>query len=126
MNRETIKGVLIACTGLPLLLVHSPWATVLLHCYLLTALLFGLLLVPEYSDLAGASFWKGMSLIGMVHCLILLGIAKLDLAWGVVFGSVVPTRMVYGILGVILVVEWRLDLYVIGRMEPRYEESERR
>ena len=119
MNRETIRGVLIACVGLPLLLVHSAWATPVLHCYLLTAFLFGLLLVPDYPPVNTGSFWKATIPISAIHSIVVLGIIKLDLEWPMIFGPVVPARMVYGFLGVILVAEWRLALYLIERPESK-------
>jgi hypothetical protein len=119
MYRETKRGVLIACLGLPLLFVHTSWATALLQSYLLTAFLFGVLLVPEYPSPKAHWFWKAILVVVAIHMAVVVVLVNVDLEWATVLGPVVPARMAYALLGVILVAEWRVALYVIEGFEPK-------
>ena len=117
-NKYTIRLVLIGCIGLPFLFFQAAWARLTLEGYLLTALLFGALLVPEYPPVGTRWFWKAMLPIAIMHSVIVFGLVMLSLQVPEI--NRLP-RMVFGFLSVILVAEWRLSLRIIETCEPRGE-----
>jgi hypothetical protein len=121
VSRETAKAVLIVCIGLPLLFMHAAWATPALHAYLLTALLFGLLLVPDYPHPETPGFRRTIFLILVTHSAVLMGIVELDLKWGTIVGQFMSARMAFGLLGIALMLEWRVALRIIGARAPESE-----
>ena len=117
-NKYTIRIVLIGCIGLPLLFFQGAWARLTLEGYLLTALLFGALLVPEYPPAGTRWFWKAMLPIAIIHLAVVFGLVTLSLEVPEI--NRLP-RMVFGFLSVTLVAEWRLSLLIIETFEPREE-----
>jgi hypothetical protein len=115
-GKDTIRFVLVLCSAAPFFFfLQTSWVRAALLGYLLTACLFGLLLVPDYPPVGTTWFWKAMMPIIVVHLAIVFGLVWLDLK--------VPDinrmpRMLYGFAGMILVIEWRLSLRIIGALQP--------
>ena len=117
-SKDTFRLVLIGCSGLPLLFINAAWASLALKAYLLTTLLFGALLVPEYPPVRSGWFWKATLSIAVMHLLILVGLVAVSLEVPEV--DELP-RMMYGVLALVLVLEWRLSVRIIQLCEPNGE-----
>lgn len=84
--------------------------------YLLTAVYFGLLLVPDYPPARSQWFWKSMTPVVAIHFMILFGVVWLDLE--VPYINTLPRALV-GCVGMILFAEWRLARRIIDALEPK-------
>lgn len=87
---------------------------------LLTGLLFGLLLLGEYPPFGTAWFWKAMVPIVAIHLAILGALWKITIET-VPLKLQLPTRMLYWIIGLVLVLEWWACLRIIAFFSPKTE-----
>jgi len=116
-RQSTIRLVLILCGAVPFLLfLNSNWAHAALLGYMLTACLFGLLLVPEYPPLGTRWFWKSMIPIFVLHAAVIGALVWLNLS--VPEMNRMP-RMLYGYAGFVLVVEWQLAKRIVDACQPK-------
>lgn len=83
--------------------------------YLLTAIYFGLLLVPDYPPASSPWFWKAMIPVVVIHLVILSGVVWLD--FKVPYINTLP-RALLGFAGIIVFAEWRLARRIIDAFEP--------
>lgn len=120
IDKYKIRLVLFVCGGIPFLFLHAIWANAALVAYSLTAGLFGILLLGEYPPLGTRWFWRAIIVIGTIHSAIIVGLIALNLAVPAV--NRLP-RVLYGLLGVVLILEWRLSLRIIEACEPRNPSS---
>jgi hypothetical protein len=111
-NRDTARVVLICCVGLPFIFLDKAWVDTALQIYFITAFLFGFLLVGEYPPLGSAGFWRALIPLVAVHSAVVIAIMVVNLSLPGINGL---PRIVYGLLGVILVIEWRAALFLIER-----------
>jgi hypothetical protein len=86
--------VVLVCGVIPFVFMHDVWGELLQKVYLLTSLLLFAALWSNWESIAERWFWKAMLLIILVHSGIVVGIAKLNLAFpgidqlpGLVYGS---------------------------------------
>lgn len=107
--------VLFVCGGLPFLFLHNQWANSALMAYSLTAGLFGILLLGEYPPYGTRWFWKAIFAVVLLHSAILAALTVLNLEIPAI--NKLP-RVVYGFLGIVLVAEWRLSIFLIEACEP--------
>ena len=116
-RQGTIRLVLILCGAAPFFFfLSTSWARAVLLAYIPTALFFGLLLVPDYPPLGTSWFWKAMIPIVVVHSGIVFGLVWLNLNMPAM--NKMP-RVLYGFVGVILMIEWRLSLRIISTCQPK-------
>ena len=113
---DTIRAVVILCCAVPFFFfLHTHWARAALLAYLLTAVYFGLLLVPEYPPFPTVWFWKVLVPVSVMHSTIVWVLVWLDLE--VPYVNKMP-RALYGFAAVILFAEWRLAIRIIDALEP--------
>ncbi len=116
MDKDSIRIVLILCGGLPLLFFwHTKWIHAALLVYLITTLLFFVVLAGDYPPFATRWFWKSMIPITVIHSGIVAGLTWLDL--NVPYINETP-RALYGFAVIILAFEWRISLRIIEGNEP--------
>ena len=115
-DKDTVRIIVICCVGSPLFFLHYTWANMALQAYLLTALLFGMLLVGEYPPLGSRWFWKTIVPLMTLHSVVVAGIITANLR---IPGINRSPRVLYGFLGVIGVLEWRLFLSVAEISRPK-------
>jgi hypothetical protein len=108
--RDTWTAVAIISPGIPFLFMNNRWAKATFIAYTLTAGLFGILMVGEYPPVETRWFWKALPPIVIIHCVIVTGLVMLDLdlAWIHSLPSIL-----FSVLGVIGILEWRLSLRII-------------
>jgi FtsH-binding integral membrane protein len=94
--------VAICCGGIPFFFVHGAWGELLLKAYLLTTLVFYVLLLGDWKSTSELWFWKAMIPIALIHLGIVLGVAKLNLDFPQI--DRLP-RVTYGGLTGVLVAE---------------------
>jgi hypothetical protein len=115
-RKDTIRFVLLLCSAVPFFFfLQTSWVRTALLGYLLTACLFGLLLVPDYPPVSTSWFWKALIPIITIHSAIILGLVWLDLRVPEI--NRMP-RMLYGFAAMIVVIEWRLSLRIIETLQP--------
>jgi hypothetical protein len=115
-RKDTIRFVLLLCSAVPFFFfLQTSWVRTALLGYLLTACLFGLLLVPDYPPVRTSWFWKALIPIITIHSAIILGLVWLDLRVPEI--NRMP-RMLYGFAAMIVVIEWRLSLRIIETLQP--------
>jgi len=103
--------------GLPLLfLVHSKWASSAVFAYVLTACIFGVVLIGEYPPFGSIWFWKAVPLIITVHATIVAGLIYLDMKVPAINRG---PRGGYGILLVTFVAESKLFHGIIDKLGPQ-------
>lgn len=116
-RQDTLRLVLVLCGAAPFFFfLHTNWARPTLLAYLPTACLFGLLLVPDYPPLHTSWFWKAMPPIVILHSAIVYGAVWLDLAVPEI--NHMP-RMLYGFVGLIVVIEWQIARRFIDLCQPK-------
>jgi hypothetical protein len=116
-RQDTIRLVLILFGAVPFFFfLSTSWARAALLAYILTAFLFGLLLIPDYPPVGTSWFWKAMIPIIVFHGLVIFGLVWLNLSIPDV--NRMP-RMLYGFAGIILMIEWRLSLRIINACQPK-------
>ena len=116
-RKATIRIVLIVCSGAPFLFfLNTTWGHAALLAYLLTALFFGVVLVPICPPVGTSWFWKAMVPIVLLHFTIVLGLVWANLKIPEV--NSLP-RMLYGFATVILAAEWWLSQRIINMFEPK-------
>lgn len=117
IDHNTLRVALVVCGAAPLLYFwHAYWVHAALLAYLLTAGLFGIVLLGEYPPFRTAWFWKTMVPIVVVHSAIVGGVVWLNLE---VPGINKAPRALYGFASLILAIEWRLSVRLINALEPR-------
>ena len=115
-RKDTIRFVLLLCSAVPFFFfLQTSWVRTALLGYLLTACLFGLLLVPDYPPVRTSWFWKALIPIITIHSAIILGLVWLDLRVPEI--NRMP-RMLYGFAAMIVVIGWRLSLRIIETLQP--------
>ncbi len=101
---------LVVAGAIPWLLIHAAWANAVLVAYSMTAVLFGILLIDEFPPVGSAQFWRAVIPTTLVHLALVMGL--------VVFILKVPSinqlpRIVFGLLGIIVAIEFRVALRII-------------
>jgi hypothetical protein len=115
-RKDTIRCVVVLCGAVPFFFfLQTDWARAALLAYLPTACLFGVLLVADYPPVSSAWFRKAMIPIIAMHAAIISGLVWLNLSIPEL--NKMP-RMLYGFVGVIVLVEWRLSRYIIEVFHP--------
>ena len=109
-SNSSVRTVLVICGAVPFILSNATWSKPLLMVYLLTAVLFGILLVGEYPEVGTTSFWKSLVITGALHLVVVLGVLTLNLR----FPEVNRLPLVaYGGVAFLIVIEWKLFLRII-------------
>ena len=122
--------ILFACGAAALVLwrisIHSTsaWPDFFLQAYLLTGGLFGVLLIGEYPDFGSATFRKSMIPIFAMHAAVLVALVMISEV-STVIDPGLPTRIVYGFVGVTCVLEWRVCLWIIEAVGKKGDELDR-
>jgi hypothetical protein len=123
---DRLMYVLIACGAVPLVVwrmyahTQSMWPDFFLRAYLLTGVLFGILLIGDYPRPGTRWFWKSMIPIFVMHGLILAALLNISVQ-ATPLDLQLPTRMIYGLVGVVVVLEWWLCLRIISMFRPKAE-----
>jgi len=118
---DTFRLALILCGAAPFLFfLHTVWGHAALLAYLLTALFFGLALIPAYPPLGTSWFWKAVVPIIFMHSAITFVLVWLNL--GIPEINKWP-RAIYGFASIILVIEWRVSLRIIDALEPHQKQQ---
>jgi len=115
-DKYTARLVLFICGALPFFFLHTFWANAALVVYSMTAGLFGILLLGEYPPVGTSWFWRAILAIISLHSVVVLGLAVLNLEIPVM--NKLP-RLLYSLLGIVVVAEWRLSLRIIEASEPK-------
>jgi|SRR5580704_16476074 hypothetical protein len=115
-RKDTVRSVLVLCGAIPFFFFLSTgWARAALLGYLLTGLLFGVVLVGDYPPFGTSWFWKAMIPIVLVHSAIVFGLVWLDLNLPEI--NRMP-RWLYGFAVLILVLEVQLSGRIIDAFQP--------
>lgn len=118
-SRDQGTYILVVAGAVPLLIwrfqTHSHWPEYVLQAYLMTTVLFGILLFGEYPPLWTTWFWKSMIPIIALHAVIpaaslVLTVESFDLE--------LPIRMIYGLSGATVLAEWWVCLRIIEALQP--------
>lgn len=117
-NQATISTALIVCTAAPLIFLHYRWANTLLQSYVATAFLFGVLLVGEYPPLRSTWFLRATVPVLVLHALVVVGLVLVNYEIPGVNGL---PRVVFGFLGIIVVLEWKISLWLIDYLRPKQD-----
>jgi hypothetical protein len=116
---NVVRNVVLLCPCAIFLAIQvaSKWAwpRAAMLGYVVTAAFFGILLVPDYPPLRTAWFWRAMVPIAGIHSAIVAGLVWVDLNAPQV--NSLP-RMLYGIAGVVVMLEWWLSLRIISLFQP--------
>jgi hypothetical protein len=107
----------LACGVVPFLFVHGAWGELLQKVYLLTVFLLFVLLWANWESIAEPWFWKAMTAVVLVHSLIVVGLAKVNLEFPDM--DRLP-RMVYGVLSMILAGEILGFMRLIDACRPKH------
>jgi len=99
---------------------NNPNGDLIVQAGLLTGLPFGLLLLGEYPPFGTAWFWKAMVPICAIHLAILGALWKITVETAPLKLQF-PTRMLYGVIGFVLVLEWWACLRIIAFFSPNIE-----
>lgn len=113
---KCIFGVL-ACGVLPFLFVHGTWGELLQKAYLLTVFLLFVLLWAYWGSITESWFWKAMTGILLVHSLVVIGLAKMNLQFPEM--DQLP-GIVYGALSMILAGEVAASIWFIDTCRPKH------
>lgn len=115
---DKIRWISVLCGTVPFFYLeffsHGDWVRPAIFAYLLTALLFGVLL--DYPPPSSAWFWKAMMPIVAFHAIVVVAILKVTFAVPAI--NHLP-RIVLGFVGVVLMLEWRLAIWIINACEPK-------
>jgi hypothetical protein len=111
-----IRLILFLCGAAPFFFLNASWANAALMAYLLTAVLFGLLLPADYPPIGTRWFWKAMIPIAVLHLAIVLGLVAVNVEIPAI--NRLP-RIVVGFVGIVAVLEWRVALRLIETFEPK-------
>jgi hypothetical protein len=106
----------LVCGVIPFLFVHGAWGELLQKVYLLTAFLLFVLLWANWESIAEPWFGKAMTAIVLVHSLIVVGLAKMNLEFPDM--DRLP-RIVYGVLSIILTGEVLGSMRFIDACRPK-------
>jgi hypothetical protein len=116
-DKDLGRYVAIIAGAVPLViwavLQNSMIANLALKIYLLTSLLFGLLLTDKFPRSASKSFWKAVGVVSVLHGVVVLLLIAIE---PVVFEMKV-TSIGYSIVGAILFLEWAACLQIIAFLE---------
>jgi magnesium-transporting ATPase (P-type) len=104
-DRDLWRNLAILAVGVPLLFVNAVWAKPAFIVYSLTFVFFGILI-----PFGSRWFWGTMPLIVLVHLFIVFALVMADLKVPEIQGL---PRILFGFLAVIVVVEWRLALWIL-------------
>jgi len=119
IDRDYIRIVLVLCGAVPLLYFwHAQWIHAAILSYLLTAGLFGVVLVAMYPPYGTSRFWKSIIPIVVGHTVIMSALVWVDLKFPYI--NMWP-RALYGSAFIILTIEWRLAILLIEAIEPHKE-----
>ena len=117
-NSNTLTYLLFGCGFLPLFIWrlhdHGTWPRYFIMAYVLTAGLFGILMSGEYPPFASRWFWKAMLPIFVLHGAILVALFKISAVSSSIVPIALPARTVYGFIGILIILEWRVCLRVIA------------
>src|SRR5579885_639621 len=112
-----MRVVLVLSSGLPFFFFwHAYWMDAALLGYLMTAALFGLALPGSYPPIRTNWFWKTLVVITAIHSAIVFVFVYIDLQFP--FVNKMP-RVLYGFVGITLIAEWRLSVWIIDALEPK-------
>ena len=110
-HNDTVRFVVIGLSAIPFLFSDAAWARASLAVYLLSALLFAGMLIGEYPPITTRAFRISICWMLSIHCIVVL-LLFLSLR---IPGLHTFPRVLYGILGLVLVSEWRLFLWIIKK-----------
>jgi hypothetical protein len=96
------------------------WASLWLDIYLLTAMLFGYLLPPQYPPIGSRWFWKSMVPLFAIHLVTCSAIVKTTDFFSYL-GVKFPTRTVYGLVAAALALEYAIAVRLIRFFDPSPE-----
>jgi hypothetical protein len=123
-DRGRATYILICCGAAILVLwrvyahKHSIWPDFFVQAYLLTGGLFGILLIGDYPPFQSRWFWKSMTPIFFLHAAVIVILLMLTVEIAPI-GLQLPTRMVYAFVGVTVLLEWWLCLWLIKMFRSR-------
>jgi hypothetical protein len=122
-NNKFLTYFLFACGFLPLFIWsfrdHGPLPRYFIMAYVITAVLFGILMNGEYPCFASRWFWNAMLPIFVLHGAILFGLFKMLVVSTSIVPIPLPTRAVYGVVGVLLIFEWKVCLRIVDWCRPK-------
>ena len=98
--------------------MHAPWFPAVLSLHVSTAMLFGILLVGEFPDFGTCGFWRTVLPVVIVHLLVMVGLVFLSLNLQDLHKL---PRVMLGLVGIIVMIEWRLSLFLIAVLGPKDE-----
>lgn len=110
MEQLDLRPWLVVAAGVPLLFSRYSWAQAAFMAYTVTAVLFLILLAGEYPEPGSRCFWLAMPVIGLMHVGLVSGLVLLDISVPEVHAL---PRILYGVLGGLVYVEWRLASQII-------------
>ena len=116
MDQYKIRLILVLCGAAPFFFLNTSWANAALMAYLLTAVLFGLLLPADYPAIHTTWFWKAMTPIAVLHLVVVIGLIALNFEIPAI--NRLP-RILVGFVGIVAVLEWRVALRLIQIFEPK-------
>jgi hypothetical protein len=102
--------------------IYAPtsWTDFFMQTYLLTGGLFGVLLLSDYPPFGSWWFWKTMLPISGIHLVVLGTLLEITIETAPLKLQL-PTRMIYGAVGVVAVLEWWISLRIIAFFSPKTE-----
>jgi hypothetical protein len=111
LDRDKLRFALVICGAVPFFFfLNQAWAKIGLLIYIPTACLFGLLLVDYYPPLRTAHLWKALIPIIVFHAAVIYVLVWVNLALPGLDGY---PRFFYGIVTVVMFLEWGLSVRVI-------------
>jgi hypothetical protein len=91
---------------------HSIWPDFFAQAYLLTAGVFGVLMLGHYPDFGARWFWRSMIPIFTMPTGVIAGLFAVTVQTASLDPKL-PARMVYSLIGGACVIEWRICLFII-------------
>jgi len=122
-TNSKLRVVVITLGALPFIFSNASWSRPACIIYVLTTVLFGILLVGEYPPPNTGWFRKAISTIVVMHVFIVAGLATLD--FNIPAMNKLP-RILYGYLGIVVLLEWRISLFIIEKLQPDMKIGDRR
>jgi len=110
------RVILLVCGAIPFVLINTVWSQVACMIYSLTGGLFGILLVGEYPPADSSWFWKAMFPIIVLHIATLSGLGFAIVSLPEIHRL---PRVLYGVLAVIGMLEYRACLRILEAFRPK-------
>jgi len=112
---DAIRYFLMLCGAVPFVFfLHTTWGHAAMLGYVMTAVFFGVVLIPEYPAFRNPEFWKALVLVIILHSILVSGLVWLDL--------VIPDinrmpRALYGFGTMVLIAEWWLSARIFSTIQ---------